>query len=189
MALFRKRQPQEPLIVSMSGVRLGQRIVGLVGRDARLFLDAAAKVGITGRACAIAGADTTPDRIEQAAASAGVLVDAVPFESPLPLDAGSFDLAIVDGRSPEEAQADATLLADLARVLRPGGRVLIVVRAPVAPFEGLFGRQSRPPDVSSLIHALTVAGFTAARLIAAHGGNGFVEAVAKGSDPTAAPES
>ena len=50
MALFRHAPPQQPLIVSITGVRIGQRIVGVIGGDARLFLDVAARVGITGGA-------------------------------------------------------------------------------------------------------------------------------------------
>jgi len=46
MALFRHARPQEPLIVSITGVRLGHRIVGVVGSRPGPFLAMAAKVAL-----------------------------------------------------------------------------------------------------------------------------------------------
>ena len=49
MALFRNARPQEPLIVSITGVRLGHRIVGVSAADPGPFLDDGGEGGHHGR--------------------------------------------------------------------------------------------------------------------------------------------
>jgi ubiquinone/menaquinone biosynthesis C-methylase UbiE len=177
MALLRKGRPEDPLIVSITGARVGHRIVGVVGGDTRLFLDVAAKVGITGQAVALAADRDAAARVERAAVERGVLVEAVPIALPLPLADASFDIALVDERAPRaEAYQTAALSRDMLRVLRPGGRIVLAVAVPSSPFSGLFGIAQPTPDISPLLSTLTSAGFTAARLLAARGGVGFVEA-------------
>jgi SAM-dependent methyltransferase len=177
MALFRNARPQEPLIVSITGVRMGHRIVGVIGTHPGPFLDMAAKVGITGGAYALTTDAEGVSRVQATALAHGVLVDAGPLTLPLPLPDGSFDLALVDHRGPGEADAaPVTLLRDLWRVLRPGGRIVLTVSAPASAFAGLFGFTAKPPDVQPLLGVLTEARFTAARLLASRGGVGYVEA-------------
>jgi SAM-dependent methyltransferase len=178
MALFRKASPQEPLIVSITGVRMGHRIVGVIGSHPGPFLEMAAKVGITGGAYALTTDADAVSRVQAAAAAHGVLVDAGPSASPLPLPDGSFDLALVDDRATRDAAhgSPVALFTDLRRVLRPGGRIIVAVAAPTGAFDGLFGRTSKPPDVQPLLDLLREAGFTAARLLASRGGVGYVEA-------------
>jgi SAM-dependent methyltransferase len=177
MALFRHARPQEPLIVSITGVRLGHRIVGVIGSHPEPFLAMAAKVGITGGALALTSDPEAVARVHAAALEHGVLVDAVPLAVPLPLPDGSFDLALVDPEPRAGAErAPVALLQELRRVLRPGGRAIVAVPAPASAFAGLFGFTSRPLDVQSLLDLLKEAGFMAARLLATHGGVGYVEA-------------
>jgi SAM-dependent methyltransferase len=177
MALFRHARPQEPLIVSITGVRLGHRIVGVVGSRPGPFLAMAAKVGITGGAYALTTDVEVVPRVQAAALEHGVLVDAVPLALPLPLPETSFDLALVDPEPRAGADgAPVALLQELWRVLRPGGRIIVAVPAPASAFAGLFGFTSKPPDVQRLLDLLQQAEFMAARLLASHGGVGYVEA-------------
>jgi SAM-dependent methyltransferase len=177
MALLRKGRPEDPLIVSITGARIGHRVVGVVGVDTRLFLDVAAKVGITGRAVAVAADRDAVARVERAAVEQGVLVEAVAITLPLPLGDSSFDIALVDERAPRAEVYDTTALSRaVLRVLRPGGRIVLAIAAPSSPFAGLFGIAPPTPDVAPVLRALTAAGFTAARLLAARGGVGFIEA-------------
>jgi SAM-dependent methyltransferase len=177
MALLRKGRPEDPLIVSITGARIGDRVVGVVGVDTRLFLDVAAKVGITGQAVALAADRDAAARVERAAVEQGVLVEAVPIALPLPLADASFDIALVDERALRaEAYQTPALSRDVLRVLRPGGRIVLAVAVPSSPFAGLFGIAPPTPDISPVLSTLTAAGFTAARLLAARGGIGFIEA-------------
>jgi len=159
-------------------VRIGHRLLGIVGSNPQLFLDAAARVGITGSAFALAADAAAGAQLEAAAQSHGVLVEASVIAFPLPMPDESFDLALVDDREPRAGvhQTSAAWLADARRVLRPGGRIVIVVPAPSRALAGLFGITPKPPDVGPLAGSLLDAGFIAARLLAAREGVGFVEA-------------
>ena len=132
MALFRKARPEEPLIVSITGARIGQRVLGVVGTDTRLFLDVAAKVGITGQAVAIAADPDAVARFEHAAIARGVLVEVIAIALPLPLPDASFDVALVDERTPRAGPYQTRALSqDILRVLCPGGRIVLAVAVPV----------------------------------------------------------
>ena len=88
MALFRKARPQDPLIVSITGVRIGHRIVGVVGSDPRLFLDD----GGEGRhhGWRLRAGDDRRGRLacRRRRVEHGVLVDAGLIALPLPLPDG-----------------------------------------------------------------------------------------------------
>ena len=176
MAVFRRAPPQQPLIVSITGVGIGQRIVGIIGADPRLFLDVAARVGITGGAYALTPDAAAVSHLQAAAVKHGVLVDAGAISMPLPVPEGSFDLALIDDRVPRAMPTSPALLENVWRVLRPGGRVILAVPAPASALAGLFGIMPKPPDVQPLLRSLGDAGFIAARLLAARDGVGFVEA-------------
>ena len=183
MALFRHAPPQQPLIVSITGVRIGQRIVGVIGGDARLFLDMAARVGITGGAYGLTVDDAAVSRLQAAAVKHGVLLDAAPISLPLPLPDATFDLALIDERrTPAARRASASLLKEMRRVLRPGGRIILAVPAPSSALAGLFGIIPKPPDVRPVLQELLETGFLAARLLAARDGVGFVEAARPSAD-------
>src|SRR5436190_19874663 len=96
MGLFRKTQPGEPLAVTMAGVKLGNRFLGVGVRDPGLIAVLSAKAGLTGTACAV---DADQDAVKKAAASieaVGVLAEVIraPWGK-WPYDEGAFDVALV----------------------------------------------------------------------------------------------
>jgi ubiquinone/menaquinone biosynthesis C-methylase UbiE len=179
--LFRKAVPQDPLIIAMAGVRLGLRVLILVGDDAEMPNDVAAKVGLSGQVVAVGATEQVAARIEERAARRGVLVEPSVLAARLPYEDETFDLVIVDDRpQPAGQRTSEVVLTEAFRVLRVGGR-LVALRA--APRAGLLG--SRSVDAAGgtsapLLEALARMGFRAAREIATREKTTFIEAARPG---------
>ena len=156
-----------PLVVSMSGARLGDAVL-FAGRSASLVLPLAARTGLSGR-CVVVGQPESTARLEAAATRAGLLIETA---EQFPADR-SFELAVV------EATADWTAAGAGARKsVRDGGRIIIVAGS---PREGLLARLSaKPPEISAdaIIETLSSQGWRRARPIGARDGLVFVEAFA-----------
>ncbi|MDP1568506.1 MAG: methyltransferase domain-containing protein [Vicinamibacterales bacterium] len=165
---FLRRQPTDPLHVSMMGVRMGERVLQIGCDDPTLLGGVSLKVGLSGTAACIVTSGADAARAERAGADAGALLDVqqTPLAT-LPFDAAAFDLIVVDdtagtfaARAHEEQVA---ALGDALRVLRAGGRIEIV--------EGLGtgGLRSKPIARRSGYAGdalLTEAGFRPVRLLA-----------------------
>ncbi len=92
------RQPAiDPLQVSMTGVRMGEKFV-LVGCDDPVLLAGlGAKVGMSGSAAAVAFDEHQAVRARGAAAREGVLLELkIVREGEVPFDEASFDMAVID---------------------------------------------------------------------------------------------
>ena len=151
------------LAVTMIGVRMGDRLLVLGAQEPALTAALARTTGLSGGASARASDAAGASRLEAAASEAGVLLDVTSGPpSPLPFADGGLDLVVVDaiGRAPEVD------FVDVRRVLRPGGRVLVVTRT--TPEGG--------PSVEALHEALG-ASFKAARVLHNRDGWAFVEAL------------
>lgn len=183
MAFFRKSVPTDPLAVTMAGVKLGDRFLAVGLGDPELTAALAAKAGLTGRAC---GVDADEARVRSAAAAIereGALIEAsrAPWGM-LPFDEGSFDVVVIrEVLMLLPAQARALAANEALRVLRPGGRVLVIESAPRGGVIGaLMNRQKSDPDYAAsggAVAALTRAGFAAVRQLAEHEGQIFVEGI------------
>lgn len=157
------------LLTRMVGARLGDRMLSFGAGDPGLVAALAKVTGLSGRAVAHATIAEDAHRLVSTAEAAGVLVEVVEAApTALPFDEGDFDLALVDVVS----APFGTLLPEIRRVLRPGGRVVLVVRLKV---EGA----PRPADVL----AATSAHFKGARVLFERDGFGIVEAL-KGQPST-----
>ena len=113
------------LLTRMIGARLGDRVLSFGAGDPGLVAALAKVTGLSGRAVAHAASTDEAGRLEATAEAAGVLVEVI--ESPddrLPFEEGDFDLVLVDAVS----APFAALLPEIRRVLRPGGRVVLVIR-------------------------------------------------------------
>jgi ubiquinone/menaquinone biosynthesis C-methylase UbiE len=98
--------------------------------------------------------------------------------SALPFETGSFDVAIVRDVLPTMPHDERSrALLEVFRVLRPGGRVIVIDQAPRGGIVGFIG--GRTIDTSygeeGAAGALSSVGFAATRVLAEGGGMRFVE--------------
>lgn len=182
---FARRDNPHRLAVSMTGVKMGDRLVQIGCTHGGRFAAVAAKVGLSGRAVAVVPDAAAAALVQAGAAREGVLVE-IETAAPkhLPLDDGAFDLAVVDegagtlGALPPEPRDEA--LGEILRVLRPGGRVVIIGGTTPHGLGALLGRRgvASPFVVSgSANNALTATGFRSVRTLAEREGLVFVEGV------------
>jgi ubiquinone/menaquinone biosynthesis C-methylase UbiE len=183
--MFLKRDNPHTLVVGMTGVKMGDRLLQVGCAHAGRLGAVAAKVGLSGRAAVVVPDNASAARARKGAADAGVLVDVdVAPATRLPLDDEAFDLAVVDDTAglfgTMRAEDRVAAVRELARVLRPGGRVLIIGAIPRGGIGAILSRTaSGPPFVSSgdAAKALEAEGFRSARIIGEREGLAFVEAM------------
>ena len=183
MRIFRKGRGPYALAAAMAGVRMGERLVQVGADDPRMLAELAGKVGLSGSAVVVVDSERAAAGAERAAAAAGILVDVKRPLLPLPLGDAEFDVAILDATGPQVLglpSADRLSVArEMHRVLRPGGRVLIVERE-AGGIGGLF--RGRPTGLDEDRQAgggvglLQLAGFRPVRLLAEREGQRFTEA-------------
>lgn len=171
----------EPLIVTMAGVRMGDRLL-IIGADVpKGVAELARKPGLTGRTCIVDEDTPLVQRAGALAESEGALVE---YESApvttLPYESGTFDVVVVNHLLTRlDAARRATCVGEAARVVRGGGRCMVVQRSQrhgVARLLSASGNMAAA-DIESLLHD---AGFRAVHLLAERDGVIYIEG-AKGS--------
>ncbi len=179
MGWFRKAAPTEPLAITMTGVKLGDRLLVIGAGDPRLIAALATKSGLTGRASVV---DADSARVSRAAAAIereGALAEPVSAPwSALPYDSGSFDIAVIRDVLPAMAHDERSrVLLEVFRVLRAGGRVIVIDQAPRGGIAGFMGERATDPSYGEegAAGALSSAGFVATRVLAEGDGMRFVE--------------
>ena len=182
--MFLKRDNPHTLVVSMTGEARRSRRASQV-RPRRATGGRRGKVGLSGRAVAVVPDEASAERARKGAADAGSLVEVeVARTTSLPVEENGFDLAIVDDTGglfgTMRAEDRAGSVRELLRVLRPGGRVMIIGGAPRGGLGALFSTtQVGPPFVASgdANKALEADGFKSVQTLADREGLVFVEAI------------
>ena len=173
----------------MIGARMGDRVLHVGVGDPGCFAIVSSKVGLTGRSCAVVDNAAAQAILERAAADQGVLVEvALAAAGMWPYEASSFDVIVVDANALLGATAleRQDRLANTARVVRPGGRLLAIQRRPrgIAGRLGFESRRSAPGGQAlELVRALEQAGFKPVRVLAEREGLSFVEGFRPTSNP------
>jgi SAM-dependent methyltransferase len=183
--MFLKKGDPYLLIVGMTGVKMGDKFLQVGCAHGGRMAAVAGKVGLSGRAVVVAPDEASAERARKAAEDAGVLVEVeVATPTRLPLADDEFDLAVVDdtaglfGTMRPEGRVAA--IRELVRVLRGGGRVLVVGAVPRGGLGAVLSRtQSGPPFVASgdATMALEADGFKSVRTLAEREGLVFVEGI------------
>lgn len=158
----------DPLHVSMTGVRMGERFLLIGCHDRALLSGLAGKVGLSGGASVAAFDEQQARRANGVGAKIGALIETHMIEgSVLPFDSNQFDMVVVDdtagtfGAIARHTRAD--YLRDARRVVRQGGRIEVVERV-----------KARAPG-EDVMRDLESAGFKPVRELAERDGYRFVE--------------
>jgi SAM-dependent methyltransferase len=184
MFKFFKPSTLDPLSVTMVGVKLADRVLVIGCRDPRLIAALAIKAGLTGRTCAVDRSESTVREAERATLADGALVEfAVLDGTSLPYDGASFDVVVLrEALRTADAGERQALGAEASRVLRPGGRCMVIDTIGGSGGLGaLFGR-SAPPDPNAALEiteGFKALGYVAVRTLAERDGLLFIEAVKK----------
>jgi hypothetical protein len=168
--LMRKRgaASMDPLQVSMTGVRMGERFLQIGCHDRALLAGLAAKVGLSGTAALAAFDDDQAKRASSVGAKIGALIETHQIAGlVLPFDSDQYDMVVVDDTSGFFGTFDASTrvayLREAMRTLRRGGRIEVV--------EGVATRVAG----YDVLRDLTTAGFKPVRELAERDGFRFLE--------------
>ncbi len=181
---LKKTLGSHDLEVSMVGLKLGASVLQLGGRNAQLIAALAKVVGISGEACAVIESAKEADRIQRAAVKAGVLVDVKTASfGALPFDPESFDVVVAPDLLGELSMNERVVcLLQALRVLRPGGRCVVIEKVPRRGLGALFSRRtldSTYVENGGARGAFEAAGCREVRLLADRKGRRFYEATKK----------
>jgi hypothetical protein len=186
MFLRKPTLSRDPLAVTMAGVRMGERVLQIGFRDAQLTAILAAKPGLSGNAIIAVTDAEHAEQVRHACADAGVLADVLtgPLDA-LAIDDATIDVGIVHASDPAiVALDDATrtrVFVDCYRVLRTGGRLIVVTATHEGGVSALFRRQPASETApEQILSSFEQGGFRAARLLAEREGYRFFEGLKAG---------
>jgi ubiquinone/menaquinone biosynthesis C-methylase UbiE len=178
MSWFRKSS-SEPLAVTMTAVKLGNRFLSVGLRDIALIAAVAAKSGLTGRACAVDADEARVTSAGDALEREGALVEVTraPFGM-WPYDESSFDVALIAHLLPSlTSDVRAQCVSETLRVLRPGGRAVVIEPAPRGGLGAFIAGKGSVTTYEGPVKALQDAGFAAVRLLAETDGVLYAEGI------------
>jgi SAM-dependent methyltransferase len=166
--LTRKRgSAMDPLQVSMTGVRMGERFLQIGCGDRALLSGLAAKVGLSGTAAVAAANSRQAALAESIGRKVGALVDVRNIDTgrEWPFDSAAFDMVVVDNTddSFHGYASPGAILQNGLDSLRPGGRIEVV-----SPMKSEHAN-------ADFVQLLTDAGFRPVRVLAEINGLRFVE--------------
>ena len=178
---FQRRGDPFMLVVGMTGVKMGDRVVQVGCAHGGRMAAIASKVGLSGQATAIVPDAVSAVRARKAASRAGVLVDVeVAPPTRLPVADSAFDLAVIDDTgglvAAMRAQDRSATVREAFRAVRPGGRAIMIGAAPRSGFAALLSRAQSVPGFDAPA-ALQAEGFKSVRRLAEREGLIFTEGI------------
>ena len=163
--------------LAMIGAKPGQQILMLGAGNGEVAAALAGVTGLNGRTLVVDTAPEARSAVERAAADAGVLVE---FEqvtwTRLPSETGVFDVVVVNQQLREVNADAAARLAEAIRVVRTGGRVVVIEGVKPTGWRGRLAPARQPAvPADALRDLLTGTGLRAARVLAQAEGVTYVE--------------
>ena len=183
MFLRKSRVERDPLAVTMSGVRLGEKALQIGEGDLRVMALIAARTGLTGRAVIAMLNEQSAVRARRAIDDVGALAEVGVVDQGNRPDEAAFDVIVVHDVQQTIASGQPAVrsgwLQLCYRSLRGGGRIVTIERGSPVGVRGWFSgaKDVRAPGASEA--ALTSAGFSSVRVLADREGLRFVEGFKK----------
>jgi ubiquinone/menaquinone biosynthesis C-methylase UbiE len=188
VAFFRRTGQKHALAIAMTGVSMGDRLLHIGCTDASLLGAISAKVGLSGRVCALMSDDADAARARRGAEDAGVLLELETGHlDAFPYDDAAFNLIVLDNRrgllSSMRPERRVATLRQAYRTLAPRGRIVIIERAPRGGLGALIRPSAETPidplyaATGGAVAALKAEGFRGARALAERDGLSFFEGV------------
>ena len=175
---------REPLAVSMTSVRAGERVLEIGVNNPAVAHAIANKVGLTGLAIIVVPNDALADRLRgysaDDASTAEVRIE--PLDH-LPFEDHTYDVVVVHNTEGLLPGLDADLrqraVRDWLRVLRVGGRMIVLDPGKPTGMRGLLGGGSRHQAVAGgdTLSTLQSAGVGSVRVLGDREGYRFIEGV------------
>jgi len=182
--LFFRRAEVDPLPLSMSGVKLGERLLQIGVDDGLLAGLLAAKTGLSGTAAHVVSDEDQAVKARLGAKKAGVLSEIrIAMLDQLPYEDGAFDIVVIHSAAGQLAQATpaerSAVLQACRRVLRPGGRLVAIEPGTPSGLKSMFragpAAQAGYDSSGGTLSALQDAGFFPVRELGDREGLKFVE--------------
>ncbi len=166
--LTRKRAgTMDPLQVSMTGVRMGERVLQIGCHDKALLAGLAAKVGLSGSTAVAASDEGQARRAESIGRKVGALIEIKNIERgrAWPFEPSAFDMVVVDDTDDgfRAFEPPIEILRKGFNSVRAGGRIEVVT-----PIDSQHGKLD-------FVELLTEAGCKPVRVLAEVSGLRFVE--------------
>jgi tRNA A58 N-methylase Trm61 len=162
-----RTRSMDPLQVSMTGVRMGERVLQIGCTDKSLLAGLAAKVGLSGNIAVAVTNGQQAKLAESIGRKVGALIDVKDIDHgrAWAFDQGAFDMVVVDDTDDGFSgfKPPVEILRRSLASLRPGGRVEIITL--VESQHGKF----------DFLQLMTDAGFKPVRLLAEVKGLRFLE--------------
>lgn len=180
MLPFRTKSNPHMLIIGMTSVKMGDRLVQVGCSDGASLAAVAARVGLSGKAVAVVPDTDAAVRVRRGAEHAGVLVESeIAPPDQLPLGDSEYDLVVIDDEVGQFAALDKdaqhAIVREAVRVVQPGGRVLAISgQRSSSGLAALFGRGSNASQFDAT-SALEGGGCRFVRLLGEREGLRFVE--------------
>jgi SAM-dependent methyltransferase len=167
----------DPLQVSMTGVKMGERFLMIGCDDRGLLAGLASKTGLSGFAAAATFDEESAGRARAIGAKIGALIEVHSITDALPFDSHAFDMVVVDdthgGFASQSSGVRVSCLREGRRVLRAGGRIDVVEGSGGGLFGGAVSRQAH----YDVLQEMSAAGFAPVRLLAERDGFRFLEGI------------
>jgi ubiquinone/menaquinone biosynthesis C-methylase UbiE len=183
MTLFRKGLSPFQTALAMIGAKPGDEVLVIGADNGALAAELALVTGLNGRLLVVDRTEGAKARVAAAADRAGALVE---FEDApttmLPLDPDRFRIAVINRHlAALDAESRADCCAEAFRVIRPGGRLIVIEGAGRPGAFGMLPTRSTVIPAAEIEALLRTAGARAVRRLAAAEGVAYFEAFKAGT--------